>query len=126
MKELLFVVLGGAAGSVTRYGITLGMGRVMGTNWPWGTLVANVLGCLLAGFFMEMALSTNLVSREVKVGVAIGFLGALTTFSTFGHDTFRLALDGNWGPAAANITVNIVVGLLAVVGGFIAARLAFG
>lgn len=126
MKEVLFVALGGAFGSLSRYGITLGVGKAMGTQWPWGTLVANVLGCLIAGFFVEMALSTELVSREVKLGVAVGFLGALTTFSTFGHETFRLAMAGDWGPAAANIGTNLVVGLLAVVVGFFAARAVFG
>ena len=126
MRELLFVALGGAFGSLSRYGITLGVGRVMGTGWPWGTLLANVLGCLAAGFFVQMTMSTDLVSKDVKIGIAVGFLGALTTFSTFGHETFRLAMDGSWGPAAANIGANLVVGLVAVVVGFLAARAVFG
>jgi fluoride exporter len=126
VKEVLFVALGGALGALSRYGITLGVGRAMGTGWPWGTLLANVLGCLIAGFFIQMTLTTELVSKEIKVGIAIGFLGALTTFSTFSHDTFRLALAGSWGPAAANIGANLVVGLVAVVVGFLAARAAFG
>jgi CrcB protein len=126
MKEMVFVAVGGALGALSRYGIGFGMNRWLGPDWPWGTLVANVLGCLVAGFFLEMTLTTELVSKEVKVGIAVGFLGALTTFSTFGHETFRLALDGSWGPAAANVGANLVVGMIAVVAGFFAARAAFG
>ena len=126
MKELVFVALGGAFGSLGRYGIGLGVTRLAGAGWPWGTLVANVLGCLVAGFFVEMTLSTEAVSREVKLGIAVGFLGALTTFSTFGHETFRLALNGDWAGSALNVAANLGAGMIAVVLGFLAARAAFG
>ena len=126
MKELVFVALGGAFGSLGRYGIGMGVSRVAGSGWPWGTLVANVLGCLIAGFFVEMTLSTEIVSKEIKIGIAVGFLGALTTFSTFGHETFRLALDGHWGASALNVAANLGIGMISVLLGFWAARTAFG
>jgi len=104
----------------------MGVSRVAGSGWPWGTLVANVLGCLIAGFFVEMTLSTEIVSKEIKIGIAVGFLGALTTFSTFGHETFRLALDGHWGASALNVEANLGIGMISVLLGFWAARTAFG
>jgi len=83
------------------------------TSFPLGTLIANLLGCFLIGILIGSGKTET--NNSLKLSFGVGFLGALTTFSTFGAETIGHAQSGNLGIAGANVAVNVVVGLLAVV-----------
>ena len=122
MRDLLLIAAGGAFGAVGRY---LGSGlayRLFGEDFPYGTLFVNVAGCLVIGFFMQISLSTDLVSREWRILFSIGFLGAFTTFSTFGYESLRYMLDGAWLMVVSNVTANVIFCLAATWLGWSAAR----
>ena len=92
----------------------------------FGTLTVNVLGCFLIGFVMHIAQTTDIISADIKMAVTVGFLGALTTFSTFSMETYKYIEDSQWLLAGANVALNVVLGLIATILGLAAARLVVG
>ena len=116
MSLLLFVAVGGALGAVARYGLSGWVQSLAGGTFPWGTLVVNVLGCFLLGFAFRV-LQLSALSPAVRGAVTVGFLGAFTTFSTFGLETVGLLQDGRWARAAAYAGGSVAIGLSAVVAG---------
>lgn len=121
-QHILMVALGGAAGAVTRYGLSRIVELWVGTTFPFGTLVVNVLGCLAIGLVMGWVSTRTELSDAVRLLLVVGFLGSLTTFSTFGGDTITLVRDGMVPQAIGNIALNLVVGFGAVLAGFWIAR----
>ena len=129
MRDVLLVACGGSLGALARYGAGLAAAQWLGKGFPWGTLVVNVVGCFLMGIVLELladleAQSPGAMTPTIKLqlalwhkGVAIGFLGALTTFSTFGADTLRELQGGLPLVAVANVAANVVLSLLTVWGG---------
>ncbi len=119
MVKLFYVAVGGAAGSLARYGLSGLAQRVFGPRFPAGTLAVNVLGCLLIGVVFGLLLSNRLLlSPQVQAMVLVGVLGGLTTFSTFGYETFELISDGQWAAAIGNILLNNGLGLAGVFVGY--------
>jgi CrcB protein len=123
MKDILLVGVGGGLGALARYGLGLAVVRWLGTGFPWATLAINVIGCLLIG----MALAggpgpTGFLSRELRLLGVIGFLGAFTTFSTFGYETVSLLQAGKPLLAAGYVIASLVLGLGAVGLGLLALR----
>jgi CrcB protein len=114
MKEILLVALFGAAGAVTRYVLSAALHRQFGEVFPLGTLAANVIGCGLIGVLFQVNETTRAISPEWRAALAAGFLGGLTTFSTFGLETVRLFELGRSTAAIANVLANLLVGLAAV------------
>lgn len=112
--KLMVVALGGAAGSVLRYAISGWVQHVSGGSFPVGTLAVNVIGCFLLGFLGAAFAQFLLVREETRLLVVAGALGAFTTFSTFGFETFTLANDGQRAWAIANILLSNGAGLAAV------------
>jgi CrcB protein len=112
----------GALGAVARYGVSLAALRWLPEGFPYGTLCVNLLGCFLLGAVTELTLDEGWLAPEVRVIVGTGFLGAFTTFSTFGVETFRAIEVGEWGVAAANVAINVVAGVALAAAGFWAAR----
>ncbi|HPF70830.1 MAG TPA: CrcB family protein, partial [Candidatus Krumholzibacteria bacterium] len=96
--------------------------RLWGDRFAFGTLAVNVLGCLLLGALLEAERHTPLVTPPLRLLLAVGFLGAFTTFSTFGWETFRYLQDGATQLALANVSANLVLGLGAVWSGWGLAR----
>lgn len=119
---MLLVGLAGAVGAVSRYAMGLAAERVLGARFAFGTLVVNVLGCLLLGALLEAERHTTLVTPPVRLLLAVGFLGAFTTFSTFGWETFRYLQAGTAHLALINIAANMLLGLGAVWAGWGLAR----
>jgi len=111
--KLLYVGVGGFVGAVLRYWISGWVYQFVGTDFPYGTLVVNVIGAFLLGIFMTMALQTN-VSAAVRHLVAIGMLGAFTTFSTFSYETLQLFQHGEVWRGVFNVGVSVIAGLIAV------------
>ena len=114
MLKWTLIAVGGALGSLLRYWVQGWAQRLSGGAFPTGTLVVNLTACfavgLLAGFFA----GPQLVREEYRIGLTVGVLGAYSTFSTFGLETFNLGNDGEFALAALNLLLSCGVGLAAV------------
>ena len=126
MQEVLYLAFAGALGALSRYGLSGFTQRIMGAGFPYGTLIVNVLGCLIIGFVMQVGLTTDVIPRTLRVVITIGFLGAFTTFSSFSWETLRLMEDGAWLAASTNILANVILCLLAVYIGSAIGKVTFG
>lgn len=113
---LAYVALGGALGALARYGISGWVYDRMGENFPWGTLVVNLVGCLALGLVIRW-LQVAAVAPEVRPFLTIGLLGAFTTFSTFSFETVALLQEGQWLRAGLYMGGSVVLGLIAMVAG---------
>ena len=113
---LAYVALGGALGALARYGISGWVYDRMGEAFPWGTLVVNLLGCLLLGLVIRW-LQVSAVSPGMRPFLTIGLLGAFTTFSTFSYETVALLQEGQWLRAGMYAGGSVVLGLVAMVAG---------
>ncbi|MEK6253557.1 MAG: fluoride efflux transporter CrcB [Gemmatimonadales bacterium] len=113
---LAYVALGGALGALARYGISGWVYDRMGENFPWGTLVVNLVGCLALGLVIRW-LQVSAVAPELRPFLTIGVLGAFTTFSTFSYETVALLQEGQWLRAGLYMGGSVVLGLIAMVAG---------
>ncbi len=122
--NLFIVGAGGFLGAIARYLLGGAAQRVSGGTFPLGTLAVNVLGCLLIGVLMYAIENRPLLDPRTRLFAVIGFLGAFTTFSAFGHETIALIRDGEWALALLNAGANLFLCLGAVILGRFAAKLA--
>ena len=109
---LLLVALGAVVGAPLRYLVDRFIQARHDTIFPWGTLAVNVAGSLILGFLAGAAAAGRL-NPVIFTVLGPGFCGALTTYSTFGYETLRLAEDGSRLLATANIAINLFAGLSA-------------
>jgi fluoride exporter len=114
MQKLAWLVLAGALGTLARYGLAGFIHRINGTSFPWGTMVVNLTGCFLAGLLWSLFENRWAVSGETRTIVLVGFMGAFTTFSAFILETGELLRSAEWLHAAANITVQNGLGVVAL------------
>jgi len=115
MKQLLAVAIGGSLGAVCRHLVSLVCSRY---HFPWGTLAVNVVGCFCLGLLITLrGADTQRWDDLTHSALTIGFLGAFTTFSTFGFETTSFFNNGQHGLGLFNIGGNLLLGLLAVFGG---------
>lgn len=112
MRNLILVALGGAIGAVARYCVNIFCNELLGDRFPWGTLVVNVVGCFLMGWLFHAATVSAAISDAARLMIGTGFLGALTTFSTFSMQTILAGQRAPW-LAIANVTTNVLLGLSA-------------
>jgi CrcB protein len=122
MKFIWYVALGGAVGSVTRYLIGVAVQSRAGLDFPLGTLIVNVSGCLLLGFLIHYALATPAITPEVRALLTTGLCGGYTTFSTFSYETVALIQDGDWRRATLYVALSVVGSILGVMLGIAGAR----
>ncbi len=122
VTKLLLIAAFGAAGAVSRYALSGWVYRWTGESFPSGTLAVNLVGCFALGIIAHIGQTTDLIAESHRPALTIGFLGAFTTFSTFGYETFRQLEGGLWGAALLNIGANVLVGLFAVWAGIAVAR----
>ena len=122
MRAMILIGFAGACGAMARYGVGLWTHRVLGPHFAFGTLAVNVIGCLLLGILLSVERSTQLAGVPLRLLGAVGFLGAFTTFSTFGFETFRYVQEGAANLAFLNVAANLVLGLGAVWLGWFGSR----
>ena len=103
------IAVGGGCGSVARFLVAREMERCLGNFLPYGTLIVNVLGSLALGLLATDFLARPEINIALRLGIAIGFLGAFTTFSAFSFESVQLMLNGAVWRAVLNVTVNTVV-----------------
>jgi len=115
MKMILYVGVGGFFGAIARY-LLSGLAHRLsgGTVFPVGTLTVNVLGCLIIGALMSLIVDKAVLGPSVRMVCVVGFLGAFTTFSSFGYETLGLLRDGQMLSACLNVLANVVLGIGAV------------
>jgi CrcB protein len=115
MATILYVALGGALGSVSRYLLgTWAQTISKSIDFPYGTLTVNLIGCFVIGFLSQLAEGRGAFTSESRMLVFIGILGGFTTFSSFGNDTINLLRDGEAFNALVNVGANVIVGLFLV------------
>lgn len=122
MKTILAIAFGGALGSVLRYGTYMGAGKMLGMNFPWGTLIVNIAGSFLIGALTGMFALTWQPSEEMKLFLITGFLGGFTTFSAFSLDFANLWNSGAGGMAVVYVVVSVTVSIVALFAGLWAVR----
>jgi CrcB protein len=122
MNNLLAIAIGGALGAVMRYLASTSVYRMLGTDFPYGTLTVNVVGSLLMGFISILLLERLMLAEYWRAIIVIGFLGAFTTFSTFSMETFNLIQSGEMTKAFINIFFSVLLCLGATWIGVIAGR----
>ncbi|HXE74044.1 MAG TPA: fluoride efflux transporter CrcB [Candidatus Xenobia bacterium] len=115
--RILLLIVFGALGTLARYGLQGLVQYRTSATFPTGTLAVNLLGCFLLGGVAQYALQRLSISPEWRIGLTIGFMGAFTTFSTFGYETVKMLEDGEWGRAALYVALSVAGGILAVLAG---------
>jgi CrcB protein len=116
MLSYFWVALGGALGTTARYWLSGVVARSIGETFPWGTLVINVTGSFVIGFFAALTGPDGrlFVGSTTRQFVMIGMCGGYTTFSSFSLQTLNLINDGEWLRAGANIGLSVLLCMIAV------------
>ena len=103
MKQAFFVFFGGGIGATSRYWLQGAVYRIVGTQFPYGTLLVNVLGCLAIGILMTVFEERFLISPSLRLFLTIGILGGFTTYSSFSYETIVMLQEGNYFAGSANM-----------------------
>lgn len=122
MTQLLAIAAGGAVGALLRFGVATGVSSVFGRGFPYGTMTANVLGCLAMGVLYVLFLERMAVSAEMRGALLVGLLGAFTTFSTFSIETLVLVENGEQLRALLNVVLSVMLCLAATWIGMVVGR----
>jgi len=122
MENVAMIAVCGGLGCLGRYFISGWVYDLLGDGFPWGTLAVNLLGSLVIGLAMEFGLHSTLIPAGLRVGLTVGFMGGLTTFSTFSYETLRLLQTGEILFACLNTVGNVIFCLLFAWTGMVIAR----
>ena len=114
MSDILMVGLGGFMGAILRFLVTATVQRSVDTSWPVGTFVVNILGCFIIGYLSQIAETRQWLTLEMRLFMVTGFLGAFTTFSTFGNESVALLQRNESFAALAYVGLHLLVGFSAV------------
>ena len=117
MKELIIIGFGGFVGAILRYLVSGWIQNLSNSQFPFGTLTVNSIGCFIIGFLAGI-FQHAIISPELRMFITIGFLGAFTTFSTFSYETMMLLKSGVPWEAFINIIVSFTMGLILVYLGY--------
>jgi CrcB protein len=123
MSKLLWICLAGALGTGARYLVALWASDRFGTAFPYGTLIVNVVGCFLIAAIMQTTLNAFVFPPTLRLALTTGFLGGMTTYSSFAYDTLLLARSGSRTAALLNFSLTTLACFGAVLLGFGAAQL---
>ena len=122
MNKIMAVAVGGALGSVLRYGLSNWVHSFVGRGFPYGTLAVNVLGCLAMGILFVLFVERSSESALWRTGLLVGVLGGFTTFSAFSIETFNLIEQGAMAKAMGNMAASLILCIGATWLGVILAR----
>ena len=122
MTRVALVALGGAIGSVARYGVGAVAAQVLGSAFPWGTLFVNLSGSFLIALVMHVALAGTAISLDLRVFLTTGIMGGFTTYSSFNYETLALVDQRAWGLAGLNVAATVLGCLVAGVLGLATGR----
>lgn len=116
MSLYLWIGLGSALGGIARFAVGAIVAEQLGADFPWGTMIVNVTGSFIIGFFATLTGDQGkfLVGPSARHFVTTGILGGFTTYSSFSLQTFALARDGDWARAGANAGGTFLLCFLAV------------
>ena len=114
---VLWVALGGGIGAAARYGVNVWSGRVLGTEFPWHTLIVNVVGCFIMGLLTGLMAQKLNLSPEARAFLTTGILGGFTTFSAFSVDVVLLVERKAMLSAGAYVTASVMLSIAAVFAG---------
>ena len=109
MMSIISIAIGGAAGSLCRYGMSNGIYLLLGRSFPYGTLAVNILGSFIMGSVYILMIERASISEELRAGITIGLLGAFTTFSAFSIETINLIESGEILKAGLNILFSVTL-----------------
>jgi len=112
MKTAATIAVFCAGGGLTRYYLSGWVYSQLGRAFPYGTFAVNIIGAYFIGLIMELGLSSTVIPDTLRIGLTVGFMGGLTTFSTFSYETFKLLEDGQFVVAFANVMASVAVCLL--------------
>jgi CrcB protein len=123
MNPYLLVAVGGALGSMARYGAGVAVGRVWRSEFPLGTMLINIVGSLAMGVFIGyLTRFTPSWQADARLFVAVGLFGGFTTFSSVSLDSIAMLERGDFGPAIAYVLISVLVGIGGLYGGLILMR----
>ena len=123
LTKILLIALAGSLGTLARYGLSGLTQRWFGSDFPWGTFVVNMLGCLIIGLLWTLTESRWPLSGQSRAVLFIGFMGAFTTFSSFALESSELFRAGQWLWGVGNVVGQCVAGLVLFFVGAAVARL---
>ena len=124
--RFLLVCLGGAIGTAARYLTAIWVPTLLGTSFPYGTLIVNGVGSFLLAFIMHVGGATEILSPNVRAMLTTGVMGGFTTYSTFNYETSEYLREGAWLMATANVLLTVGVCLAAGFAGLAIARMIIG
>jgi CrcB protein len=122
MPQFFWICFAGAVGTGTRYLVGLWTARLFGTGFPYGTLFVNVVGSLLISMILHVAISTDAIGPTLRLTLTTGFLGGLTTYSSFNYETLKYFDERAWGVGALYAIITFVSCLASGLLGLIVAR----
>ena len=122
LSNYLWIALGAVVGASARYFVSLQIARHFSTTFPYGTLLINITGSMVVGFFLVFSTERALLDPRWRLLVVIGFCGSYTTFSSYAFESFALLERGQWLLTGANILGSNVLCLAAVMAGAAIAR----
>jgi CrcB protein len=114
LLTILYIALGGIAGTLSRYGLEGWIQSRTSSGFPLGTLTVNLAGSLLLGFIIRLATGTALITPDTRAALTIGFCGAFTTMSTFSYESVTLLNDGDYLRAGLYMSATILGCVVAV------------
>jgi CrcB protein len=122
MARFFWICLGGALGTGARYAVSGWALKRWGPSFPYGTLAVNLVGSFLIAAVMHIGLTTEILSADARLILAVGVMGGFTTYSSFNYETMRYFQDGAWVIGLANVFVMVAACLIAGLAGLAAAR----
>ena len=124
LTRYLWVAIGSALGGMARYWMTIAVVTLTGPAFPWATILINILGSFVIGYFGTLTLQSGKypASDNLRLFVMVGVCGGFTTFSSFSLQTFDLMRTGAWGRALANVVCSVVLCIAAVAAGHLLAQ----